>query len=361
MLFLTLDTFSTMGGIEKVCRTAGKVFEELARKKDVAFHLYSMHDAADASTEPYIRKKQLKAFGGNKSRFVIEAVLRGMKSKTVVLSHINLAIVGLWIKKLSPKTRVILMAHGIEVWQPLTDTQKKFLKKADTVIAVSDFTRKRIADEYHIADIRIINNCIDPFLPAPVTERSIIREKLGFMDDDFVLITVSRLTTREVNKNYDKVLVAMSKLKPQIPNLKYVFVGKYEQAEKLRLEQKVAELGLTNDVVFTGYIPDTDLSSYYNASDVYVMPSKKEGFGITFIEAMYFGLPVIGGNSDGTSDALLNGRLGLMVDPTRQDEITAAIAKMFVNRESFVPDRQVVLDNFGFDVYKSKWEKVMEG
>lgn len=359
MLFLTLDTFSTMGGIEKVCRTAGKVFEEISRERDAEFFLYSMHDAPDASTEPYIRKKHLKAFNGNKPRFVLQSVLKGITQKTVVLSHINLAVVGLWIKRLSPGTKVILLAHGIEVWRELNPTQKQFLEKADLVVAVSEFTRQRLASQYALKQSVTINNCIDPFLPAPVTERPIIRQKLGFAADDFIILTVSRLTAKEVNKNYDKVLVSMEKLKPQIPNLKYLFVGKYEEAEKQRLEKKAAQMGLMNDVVFAGYIPDSDLSSYYNASDLYVMPSKKEGFGITFIEAMYFGLPVIGGNSDGSTDALLNGRLGLLVDPERQDEITAAIAKIFVNQESFRPEKQLVLDNFGFDAYKQNWRHAL--
>lgn len=361
MLFLTLHTFSTMGGIEKVCRTAGKVFEEIARERGHDFMIYSLHDAPDASTEPYIRKKQLKAFNKNKIRFAIASILKGRKSKTVILSHINLAPVGLWIKKLSPKTKVILFAHGIEVWRELTDKQKTFLQKADLIIAVSKFTAERLAHQYQLNNIRVINNCIDPFLPQPVTNRAIIRQNLGFGPDDFILLTVSRLTAKEVNKNYDKVLTALGELKLQTPNVKYLFVGKYELEEKKRLEKKIERLGIEKDVAFAGYIPDTDLSSYYNASDVYIMPSKKEGFGITFIEAMYFGLPVIGGNKDGSADALMNGQLGLMVDPERQDEITSAIAKVFVNHRSFKPDKDVVIENFGFEAYKKKWGEVFGG
>lgn len=349
-----------MGGIEKVCRIAGKVFDEISRKSGDWFLLYSMHDSPDASTIPYLSKKQLKAFGGNKSRFVVESVMKGMKSKVVVLSHIHLAPIGIWIKRLSPKTKVILMAHGIEVWKTLNNNQKEILKKADLVVAVSDFTRKRLESEYNVTHNTVVNNCIDPFLPDPVTERRIIREKLGFAPDDFIILTVSRLTSKEMNKNYDKVLTAMSELKQQIPGLKYLFVGKYERTEKQRLENRSKELGLQDDIVFAGYISDAELSSYYNACDLYVMPSKKEGFGITFIEAMYFGLPVVGGNRDGTTDALLNGKLGLLVDPERQDEITAAIAKIYVNRDSFKPDRQTVLTHFGYEVYKNKWKEVFK-
>ena len=65
------------------------------------------------------------------------------------------------------------------------------------------------------------------------------------------------------------------------------------------------------------------------------MPSEKEGFGIVFIEAMFYGKPVIAGNKDGSVDALCNGELGLLVDPGSVTEIATAIKKMLVNPAAF--------------------------
>ncbi len=358
MLFLTLNTFSTTGGIEKVCRIAARAFDDIAKKDHRQMHLYSLHDTKDASSEPYISKKKVKAFGGNRFLFVLSAVLRGLRSNTIIISHIHLALPAYIIKLLSPKTKVIVMAHGIEVWKPLKGVRKKLLAKADLVVAVSEFTRKRINEDYLIGRSVVINNCIDPYLlENPPIDRNTMRSKLGFGQDDFILLTVSRIAPSEANKNYDKVLAAVQSLKPQTPNIRYLFVGKYDLKEKDRLENKCRSLGLDCNTHFAGYVPDAELPSYYNCADVYIMPSKKEGFGITFIEAMYYGLPVVGGHRDGSVDALLNGRLGLLVDPDRQDEITAAVAKIYVNADSFKPDRKVVLENFGFENYKKKWER----
>lgn len=361
MLFLTLNTFSTTGGLEKVCRTASKVFDELATEDKKKFRLFSMHDSDDVNTEPYIRREAVKTFNGRRTRFVLSSIFKGFSEDVVILSHIQLASAGLWIKRCSPRTKIILLAHGIEVLKPVSPVQKEFLKRCDLIVAVSEYTRAGLNTLCPNKNIEVINNCIDPFLAAPATARDAVREKIGFQPDDFIIVTVSRVGAGEVSKNYEKVLISMQNLKRQIPNLKYLIVGRYEQDEKRRIENEIARLALENDVVFTGYIPDGELSSYYNAGDLYVMPSKKEGFGITFIEAMYFGLPVIGGNRDGSVDALLNGRLGLLVDPERQDEITGAIAKIFVNHNSFKPDRQVVVDHFGFEVYKEKWRRVLRG
>ncbi|MCO5287724.1 MAG: hypothetical protein M9898_15050 [Chitinophagaceae bacterium] len=78
MLFLIKD-FSDTGGIEKVCRIAGKVFHELSEEKNDDFLLCSLHDTHTVSTEPYIPKRMFRAFDGNRFRFVWQAVLKGIR------------------------------------------------------------------------------------------------------------------------------------------------------------------------------------------------------------------------------------------------------------------------------------------
>ena len=84
--------------------------------------------------------------------------------------------------------------------------------------------------------------------------------------------------------------------------------------------------GLTDSVILAGYIPEHELCAFYNLCDVFAMPSKGEGFGIVFLEALACGKPVIAGNKDGSVDAVLNGELGVLVDPESVDEIAKALA-----------------------------------
>jgi glycosyltransferase involved in cell wall biosynthesis len=90
----------------------------------------------------------------------------------------------------------------------------------------------------------------------------------------------------------------------------------------------IRELGLTDAVILAGYIPDHELRAFYNLCDVFAMPSKGEGFGIVFLEALACGKPVIAGNKDGSVDAVLNGRLGVRVDPESVDEISEALIQV---------------------------------
>ena len=89
------------------------------------------------------------------------------------------------------------------------------------------------------------------------------------------------------------------------------------------------------------------------------MPSTKEGFGIVFIEAMYYRLPVIAGNKDGSTDALLNGELGLLIEPNSSIEIEKAVNKIIENKKAYKPNRQLLMENFGYDVYKKKLQQIL--
>jgi glycosyltransferase involved in cell wall biosynthesis len=94
-------------------------------------------------------------------------------------------------------------------------------------------------------------------------------------------------------------------------------------------------------------------------SDLYVMPSYNEGFGIVFIEAMYYGLPVIAGNKDGSVDALLNGKLGTLIDPMDINALKNAIKYNFENTNKGIVDKAVLMAHFEYEVYKEKVNRIL--
>ncbi|MFA5946754.1 MAG: glycosyltransferase family 4 protein [Patescibacteria group bacterium] len=129
------------------------------------------------------------------------------------------------------------------------------------------------------------------------------------------LITVARLVER---KGHLKVLDAMVKL----PNTKYVIVGDGPMREKI--EMRVAELGLSERVTIMTDIADEDLPTLYADADIFVMPTTqsktdREGFGIVYLEANLFGLPVVGTRTGGVAEAILDGKTGVLVEDATDD------------------------------------------
>jgi phosphatidylinositol alpha-1,6-mannosyltransferase len=364
ILFLTLRVFSAAGGIERVCRIAGKAFYELCNGPDSSFQVYSMYGKSTDVNPQYFPAENFYGFEVNKLSYVANGVKKGITSDVVILSHINLLLVGYLIKKISPKTKLVLIAHGIEVWKKFPAWKKNMLKRVDCILAVSHYTKERMMalNQLDTQKIIVLNNCLDPFLPKLDSEKKSepLMKKYGLCEKDIVLLTLSRLTITEKYKGYDEVIEVVHQLSEEYPTLKYLLVGKYDEEEKKRINKLIDRRDLNDVVILAGYIPDEELADYYNLADIFIMPSKKEGFGIAFIEAMYYDKPVIAGNKDGSVDALLNGKLGLLVNPDNEKEIGDAIKKIITDQPQYLPDHQLLMQHFSYEVYKNNLKQAIE-
>ena len=363
-LFLTLRVFSATGGIEKVCRLAGKALDELsAEPGGRGIKVFSLYDDTGDVNEQYFPAGIFAGFGRHRTNFLRAAFREGLNSRMVILSHVNLLIVGYIIKILSPKTKLVLLAHGIEVWRVFPNWKKKMLYKCDQLLPVSEFTKKKMIQLYQLPEEKfiILNNCLDPFLPPPLKHQKdtglLTRYNIG--DNDKILLTLTRMAFQERYKGYDQVIQAVHELRSKYPDIKYLIVGKSDVMEKERLDNLITSLSLKDHVILAGFIPDDELAAHYNLADLYIMPSQKEGFGIVFIEAMFYGKPVIAGNLDGSADALKNGLFGLLVNPADQHQINNAIVEVLSNQEKFIPKYAEVMEHFSFEVYKEKLRKIV--
>ncbi len=337
---------------------------EYSVDKNVEVNIMSMHDHAhEADGNQYFPSEIFTGFGAAKTLFVMNAVKEGKRADVVMISHINLLVAGWLIKKINPSVKIMLMAHGIEIWGELTKHKNKMLSTCDKILSVSNFTLEIIANKHGIptSKLAVLNNCLDPFLNNQINEiaNRNIRNKYGFSIEDIVLLTLTRISAKDRYKGYDGVIKALVNLVAQNKNIKYLLAGGCSNDEKLFIEQLIKENFLENNVVLAGYIPEEELAAHFAMADVYIMPSTKEGFGIVFIEAMYYGVPVIAGNKDGSTDALLNGKLGLLIEPNNASEIELAVKKIIDNKNANIPNHDLLLENFGYDSYKKKLEKIL--
>ncbi len=364
ILFVTLKIFSATGGIEKVCRVAGKALYEHSIENNLTIQVYAMHGMKNASERNrYFPSELFRGFGGNKIKCILASIRKGIKSRIILVSHINLLPIAWVIKMISPSTKVLLFAHGIEVWQPLGRFKKMMLNSCDRIISVSNFTNDKIQELHQIPKEKcfVLNNCLDPFLPIPgKLDRELnLRKRYGIGEKELLLFTLTRLSAKERYKGYDFVMEALVHLKKEYPGIRYLLAGSYDKEEKEFLDNHIQKLGLQEQVLMPGFIADDEIAAHFSMADIYVMPSRKEGFGIVFIEAMYYGLPAIAGNRDGSVDALCNGKLGLLVNPTDVQEIREAIEKMLANMNAYKPNRELLLQHFSFSNYKSKFIKML--
>ncbi len=246
-----------------------------------------------------------------------------------------------------------------------SSNKKLFLKNADLVIAVSKFTKQSLINEHQLNEkkCKVFHNSLDPYFNTN-PEGKLVKElkiKYQIKEQDQVIVTLTRLVSSEKYKGYDKVIEAIAHLIKNGGHYKYLIMGKYDEDELKRMNQLIDLYKLENRVFLCGFIPDEEISSYFNLGDIFVMPSQKEGFGIVFIEAMACGLPVIAGNLDGSVDALLNGELGILINPNDEDALLHAIQNYKNHPVAQNPKllMQKTKDNFDYPNYRENLKNLL--
>ena len=255
---------------------------------------------------------------------VIRHALRGPRADLVICGHINLLPLA-WAAARLARARLALVIHGYEAWAPSSHRLSNLLvNRIDAFIAVSRYSAERFVQWSGVPAARgfILPNCVDLDRFQPRERDPALVNRYG-LRSAIVMLTVGRLATGERYKGVDEVIDVMPRLLRQLPDLRYLIVG--DGSDRARLEAKARARGLSDYVIFAGRIAEAEKVAHYNLADVYVMPSHGEGFGIALIEAAACGIPIVGSSVDGSRDALLDGRLGRMVDPKKPDELIEAI------------------------------------
>jgi glycosyltransferase involved in cell wall biosynthesis len=244
--------------------------------------------------------------------------LRGTRGRfdLVVCAHVNLLPIVRLIAK-----NPLLMLYGIEAWKPLRDpVSNRLLRRLRGVISISDITRERFAGWSHYGGPSLLlpNSIRAEWYGIRPKNRDLLA-RCGLAGKR-VLMTLGRVVAAERYKGFDEVLEVLPDLDADVS---YVIAGGGNDVP--RLKRKAASLGVAGRVVFTGLFPEEEKADLYNLADVYVMPSRGEGFGFVLLEALACGVPVIASCLDGGREALRGGELGQLVDPTNPAEIRMAI------------------------------------
>lgn len=249
----------------------------------------------------------------------------------IITTHVNFAPLALSLQK-SFGIPYVAIGHGIDVWEIKNKNIRRALRAADLLLAVSECTRERMAAALAIdpAVIGVQPNTFEPAKFTPGRKPRFLAKRYGLTQDQPVILTVARLASVDRYKGYDQVLRALPMVRGQFPDVRYILGGRGK--DRPRVEALIDELGVRETVILPGYVPEHELQEHYNLSDVFAMPSKGEGFGIVFLEAMACGKPVLAGDKDGSVDALLGGELGALVDPDDVAQIAETLIAILARK-----------------------------
>jgi phosphatidylinositol alpha-1,6-mannosyltransferase len=304
------------------------------------------------------RVTHLSRAAGGKMRFVgtaMRAALARPRADWIICGHINLLPVAGAAAALSG-ARIILIVHGIEVWEQKNSLTRLLLSRVSRVVSIGAMTIERFQTWAELPQQRmhLLPNAVDLSRYTPGAKNEALLSHWSLQGKQ-ILLTVGRMDAAERAKGFDEVIEALPRLVAEIPNLAYIAVG--EGSDRMRLEAKAAALGVRDYCVFPGYVSEAEKLDYYRSAALFVMPSRLEGFGRVFLEALATGLPVIASKLDGSREAVRDGAWGILVDPDKPEELIDAIRLGLANPT--IPSR-TELDYFSRPMFQRRCHDLLD-
>jgi phosphatidyl-myo-inositol dimannoside synthase len=350
ILFIYQNAFSQTGGIQAFNKYFISALEDIKKdNKKFDAELLSIYD------DKKDIKSNLKFTTLNNNKIsAFKHIFKYRKNyDTFIFAHVNLAPLAIFLKVLKPNANILFCTHGIEIWKKLSKTTEWIMNKS-TVLTVSNFSKNELLKfNPNLKDIKLFPNCIKMQDTSKILNNP-------YYENEFNILSVTRLSSSEKLKGIDTMIKTLPLLIKKIPNLKYSVIGKGE--DTIRLKQIAKELDVEKYVDFLGFV--NDINIYYQHCDIFSLPSKKEGFGIVYLEAMQYKKPVIGVNFGGPTDVIKQGKTGYLCEYDNIHEISKYILENYTNsskkNELGNNGYEYLVNNFTYMHYKNKLEEIIK-
>lgn len=318
----------------------------------------------DSPLMPYVTSRSYLSFLSRSARSrlygntLFDEVLRyARKAKKIAKSELFDVIhahdwlsflAGVYAKEVSGKPLVVHI-HATEfdrtggqgINQFVYEIEKYGMEMADKVVAVSYRTRDIINEKYGISKdkIEVVYNAVDS------DDRPISRNFIQKIINRPTITFVGRIT---LQKGPDYFLEAAKKVAEYEPEALFIMAGDGDMYH--HMIEKAAHLGISGNVLFPGFVRGEELERVYRASDLFVMPSVSEPFGLTALEALRYGVPVLVSKQTGAGESLNH---CLKVDFWDVNEMAAKMLSVI----KYKPLRECLSDNGSEEVNKFSWDK----
>jgi len=343
------------GGIAGVSRCIVRALDEEthAGRLERVDRVLLLERPNDASAPP-VRGEQWLARGSQK-RFVWQTwrSYRRHHHDLVCFDLVGLARSLLLPLPGFPPPRFAIFVHGIELGTATHGARARALREAHRLLANSEFTAAalRAALPEHANRVRVVPLCLDPervrSWEAAQTGAAPVREPAALL--------VGRMWAEERGKGHDALIEAWPEVRRRVPEAQLWIVGEGDDVPRLR--GLARERGVEGVVRFLGRVSDAELGSLYRRASLFAMPSRQEGFGLVYAEAMWHGLACIGSTADAAGQVITDGETGRLVSygdaPATADAVAALLADPTRARAMGEAGRKRARERFGYERFRA--------
>ncbi len=349
-----------IGGIQQVCRHVGATLQEWAQRRGKRCELVGWNDPEGMRAfRVGDRKYSFRGLARCKSALLAYLTSCAHQSELIFAGHPNLGPAALWAKSLEGRLDLWIAAYGMEVWEPLPALRQLSLRQADGIWAISRHTAEAVERVQGVNRTRIAvqTPALDPAFFCADVEPVELPVPAGGM----VLLTVGRILASEPGKGVDTVIRTLPSLLEAFPNVYYIVVG--DGDGRPALERLAATCGVSEHVVFVGSRSES-IRGYYEAADIFVMPSRQEGFGIVYLEAMAAGKPIVAADRGGAKDVVADGETGFLVSYGDVEGLKGRLATLLADdllrRRMGEAGRKTVAERYRFEQFRESLIGILE-
>jgi len=352
------------GGIQRVGRHLAAVLTEFASSRGWECRLLSLNDSRELHRMT-IGGREFVFTGCERAKgtFTAAAVRAATrKAKLVLAGHPNLGPVARAIRVVAPRMKTVICTHGVEVWEPLSRWRRHSLRQANLVLAPSRDTAEHVTSQQQVAParIRVLPWALDPQFESLLGAGAQSTPTRDFPSGR-VILTVGRWVATERYKGMDTLITALPRLLTTWPELQLVLAGSGD--DRAWLEDLVEKNGVERHVHFLSNLSSADLAACYTACEIFALPSRGEGYGMVYLEAMACGKPVIGGAHGGAPEVIQDGVTGYLVPHGDPIQLATALQTLLADpvhaKEMGVRGRQVVDHEHRFQNFAKNLKKIL--
>lgn len=355
---------NTAGGIQRAGRHLAFVLSDYAAAKKMEYRFLTLNDSQELH-RMQIGERDFVFTGAasGKARFTASALKAARRKPVLVIAaHPNFAPIIRSMQVIAPRMKSIVCAHGVEVWEPLPRMRRGALQRASLVLAPSQSTADYVISAQRVAPekVRVLPWALDPDF-----ETRVAGDSAAHLPPEFpkgrVILSVGRWESTERYKGMNTLIQAMPRLLLRWPDLQLVLIGTGDDQQWL--VNLARDSGVQRHVHFLTGISYAEISACYAASELFALPSRGEGFGFVYLEAMARGKPVIGGAHGGAPEVVQDGLTGYVVQHGDPVQLTASIDALLCNpemaREMGQRGRERVENEYRFPVFAKAFRKIL--
>lgn len=360
-MMLSMTGAYSRGGVQAYSRRVAEILSDYGQSRKLELHGVSLQDEqwqSEQHPNP-VRYASFGAAAGSRAEFMRLSARAAWKARPrlAVVMHTCIAPPALLLRAARMTGPYLLVLHGIEAWVRVKPAVRAAAAGAGCIVATTWHTAREFAKANDISEDKF------QVIPLAVAESNSAEPVRAGSHGELRVLTVGRLASEDAYKGYDVLISGVGRARQSGANVRLRVVGTGD--DLARLQVHVDKAGLSGDTVeFLGAVSDAQLRQELTDCDVFALPSKGEGFGIVYLEAMAMGRACIAGNHGGPPEIIEDGQDGYLVEHGDIDQLAARLTTLYrepsLRREMGAKAATKVKQKYLFKHMRDAWFRLLD-